>query len=200
MNQPRKPLVIEIRISRASVRRAAIFVSTTLVIGAAALSYAATVPIPGSFIADKPLTAKQLNDNFDAVEARLKAVETFEAKATANGKYSLGATYCGATASAFTGNLGGLAGAKANCVTACSSSPTAHMCLPDELARSRALGTTIANGWYTTSVMSSASTLTADDCNGWSEASGRGGPRWNAADGQPSMVACTTSMPILCCD
>jgi microcystin-dependent protein len=58
-----------------AVRRYVVLGLAMLVIGAAAISHATAVPIPGTFSSSQVLTAKHLTDNFEAVEARLAALE-----------------------------------------------------------------------------------------------------------------------------
>ena len=95
MSKSREPMVIEIRIDRTSLRRAGVLLCTVFILGVAAVSRAVPVPIPDSFTDGKPLTAKQLNDNFAAVETRLKAAETTLAKPklqVVSARYTLSAT------------------------------------------------------------------------------------------------------------
>jgi hypothetical protein len=121
--------------------------------------------------------------------------------------YSVGATqYCGITTTSFTGNIGGNDGAKQQCELTCGS-PTAHMCLGDELVRSVAVGATLpsAQMWYSSGVggivTSGGSAVTVSDCDGWTTAvSNTDGAYWAANIHGPYVEGCNTSSPLACCD
>jgi hypothetical protein len=161
------------------------------------------------------LTAKAMNQNFVDLDARLSALdarvgtlEAFQSRATVSGAYSVGAKYCGKTAST-PGNLSGLATpgagyakAKAACQVACGASTTAHMCTPEDLTRSAQVGTAIATGWFATGIWASYPTAGAvRDCLAWSTATSTDlGVAWDPALGPSGAAACNTSLAVLCCD
>jgi hypothetical protein len=121
-----------------------------------------------------------------------------------NGKsYSVGGSYCGATA-AHDGNLGGYAGAKAMCETACAS-PSAHICDRDELLRRLSLGIRdMPRGWYQGQYGQS------DECLGFTYSTdasydgslycGYDNACTNGCRGLNCTGACNTSNAVLCCD
>ncbi len=177
-------------------RRAFLFLAVPAgVIAAAALT--ARADVPNSFKAGDALSADKLNADFKDVDARLAhPVVAKNAK-----KYSLGATYCGATANPTTGQTtNGYAGAKSSCeaVAACASSPSAHMCTGDELTRSVQLGVAVTSGWYA----SGTSAPTAGpprDCQGYTTASNMlYGAYWQSF--YPDVDNCSLSHAVLCCD
>jgi hypothetical protein len=172
--------------------------------GITAIAYAVT--LPKTFKDGDTLSAADLNASFRAV-----SVLTYNGSS-----YSVGATkFCGATTTHYTGNLGGYAGAKQACETACAS-PTSHMCMPEEMVRSAAVGVPMqgVNGWVSTGVLVTEGTdqLTyVGDCG---TSYGSNAPAWtrtnaatqgrvagaNWADGAFSYDLCTSSYSILCCD
>jgi hypothetical protein len=199
MSDQKDPIRIEIRIERAAVRRGLFVIGFVALLAFAGLAFA----VPVSFVKDTTLSADDLNQDFVNLEGRMAALESFKAQATSNGTYNLGAKYCGATATKFTGNLGGYAGAKAACVSTCANSPTAHMCLPNELVQTEAVGTaTPADGWYSMGTYSADNVgYLYNDCNGWtSNATSLAGAVWDGAGKRPSGVICGNSEPILCCN
>jgi hypothetical protein len=115
---------------------------------------------------------------------------------TLGGKsYSLGAKYCGSTASVTPGGaqLNSYTTAKSLCEAACSA-PTAHMCSGEELLRFAQLGGTLpANGWY------SDAEVAYKDCTGWTSTN-YSGPTWIASPSGPGGDSCTSSHPVLCCN
>ena len=146
-----------------------------------------------------------VNANFTSLDQRITALEAFRTQATADGGYSLGATYCGlttGTTGAFTsGALVGYAAARPLCQTACGAT-TAHMCVGDEIVRTYQLGKSIpVTGWYSGGVSGYSPTTGAEDCTGWTEAA-QLGAAWsaNGTVGNPSLGNCSTSQPILCCN
>jgi hypothetical protein len=179
-----------------------------LVLGAGAVAFAAT---PHVFTKGDTLQATDLN----TLQDQITALQSFQAQATANGAYSLGATYCGATAAtagAFSGpgQLTGYASARAQCqqVPGCSATAS-HMCTADELIRTRQLGEAITSssspylGWYASAVFSQGASFSVDDCMGWTNApagTALEGTAWYA--GQPVVTSqyCNVPIPILCCN
>src|SRR5215471_6848387 len=64
---------------------------------------------PPSFASGETLSATKVNGAFGEMDARLAKVE---ARLDSAGKFSVGATFCGATLGATPGDLSGLGGAK----------------------------------------------------------------------------------------
>jgi hypothetical protein len=161
----------------------------------------AVANVPNTFKDGDALSAQTMNDNFVALDTRLTNLEALTARQTADGGYSLGATFCGATGQT-KGDLSGLpaagsgyAKARAQCQTTCSS-PTAHMCTAEELIRSAALGKTIGGGWYSTGTNVTGVIL---DCNDWTEGTDPNvfGPAWSTG---ASDDRCTYTHAVACCD
>jgi hypothetical protein len=173
-------------------------------VGSLLLAPLAWASVPTIFEDGDILSAEKMNANFSSLDQRLMNLETLANKQTADGGFSLGARYCGATGNT-SGSLSGLATggtgyakAKAQCATTCSS-PTAHMCTGNELTRSAALASNAAPaGWFSAGTGGPGSY----ECLGWtSGASDYQGPLWGGGANQfPSANACNTSYPVLCCD
>jgi len=169
------PISIEIRISRTTMRRALIIGGTFVLLAVGARFSSAT---PGSNL-----------------EGRIAALEK---RTTLNGTYSVNATFCGATATSSAGDLGGYAGAKAACQAECGST-TAHMCIVDELVRSKATGITLVPGWYATGTvdLSGSSVI---DCRAFTDPTGNSlGAAYSTTFGF-SYDYCNAVHPTLCCD
>ncbi len=126
--------------------------------------------------------------------------------------YSVGATkYCGTGPTNTTGAISydgatGYAGAKAMCQasTGCGSSPTAHMCSSEEIARSLQLGINPAPGsWYATAIASITPYTGIPpmvDCQGFTNSTtSQYGVIWGGS-GAPGSDTCNASLPVLCCD
>jgi hypothetical protein len=166
--------------------------------------------VPNVFKDGDPLTAQAINDNFtaldthaSALEARLTKLESANIKETADGGFSLGATYCGQTAQTTPGDLSGLnftgssyAKVRTACQFTCSSN-TAHMCSGPEIEKTVQLGRTMGQGWFSPGVYNS---VNGDDfeCSGWTTAAN--GPDGDYWQGSPSAATCNNSFPVLCCD
>jgi hypothetical protein len=185
------------------VKRALRIAVPALVILGASVAYAA---VPNTFKDGDALSAQTMNDNFTALDQRLAKVEALTNKATSDGGYSLGATYCGATGntmgdlSALPAAGAGYAKAKAQCQTTCNS-PSAHLCTSEEITRSSELGMTIPSGWYSTAVYMFSSTGTYDCFGFTAKANTTQGALW--ANGTPSYATVTTcdgTNPVLCCN
>ena len=182
------PFRIEISIDRASARRALIVGGTLVLLAIGGMAVAG----PVTFQQTEQLTAAKLNS---------LSVLTVGTK-----KYSVGATkYCGATTTGGTSNdgrwkgaLGGYSGAKGLCEAACGST-TAHMCLPDELVRSRAVGIgAIPNGWYSAGVQAKDEWV-SHDCVAWTSSDPTdSGAIWSNV--RPQVDLCSVPAPVLCCD
>jgi hypothetical protein len=114
--------------------------------------------------------------------------------------YSVGGSYCGATATSSMGSLGGYAGAKTACESACAV-PTAHMCTSEELIRFVATGGSIpAGGWFAAGFANGQSSPYANDCVGWTYTmADRQGPAWSNGN-VPTLQACNLALPVLCCN
>ena len=180
MHSADKSIQIEIKVERRTLRRVlAVGAALALLLAGARFSSAQAVPD---------------SSQGSNLERRLKALEN---RVTLNGTYSVNATLCGATAASSTGNLGGYSGAKAMCQTTCGSS-TAHMCLIDELVRSRATGKSLTPGWYATGTVDYFGSSLID-CLGYTDASQPLGPSFSTQFGF-SYSACNVSQPVLCCD
>jgi hypothetical protein len=186
------------------VRAIKVGVAVVVVLGTSV----ALAGVPNNFKDGDPLSAQTMNDNFASLDQRIAKLETLAVKLTSDGGYSTAATYCGSTAST-PGDLSNLSNtgtgavkAKAGCVQACGSSPTAHMCLGADLERSAALGITTSTGWFAAGAYN---TFQGDDfeCVGWTATTHAGatsGNTWNPGLGGPTVANCTTSQPVLCCD
>jgi hypothetical protein len=207
-----KLIVIDLELSARAKRIAAAVAIPLVVLGGGAVAYA---NVPHTWKDGDLLTAKDLNGNFDdldgrvaALDQRITKVEALSAKQTSNGNYSIGATYCGATANT-PGDLsginaagGGYAKAAAACRSTCSS-PTAHMCTADELVRTKTLtGGPGASGWYATGVFAPRVNAASDwimDCVSWANGTtDREGPVWVNYGAASS--TCDAANPVLCCD
>lgn len=124
--------------------------------------------------------------------------------------YSVGATsFCGLSATQTNGNIigastPGYGGAKAMCEASpgCKMSPSAHMCTSEELVRSRALGITLSNGWYSTGTWVNATNMNVDECDGWtnSTATNLFGAYWGTGPDRPGADFCSSMHFVLCCD
>jgi hypothetical protein len=147
-----------------------------------------------------------LQGQLTALQNSVTALQAWQAQATTDGEYSLGATYCGDTAATLgsfsgPGTLTGYASARGQCqqVSGCSTT-SVHMCTADEIARTRQLNISIPTGWYTTGIAAEAPPGEATECNGWTINTGGVGSIWQS-NGQPAQTTCyTTAYPILCCN
>ena len=181
-------------------------VVTGAVIAALGIGVALAGPIDTTWIVQgNPLTAAQLKSDLDGLQTQVAALQAFQAQATADGGYSLGATYCGMTAATTgalsgPGSLTGYASAKGQCQGVAACSPTAaHMCTADELIRTRALGIAAPNGWYSNAAYAYyPGPEPYADCDGWTSSSNQPyGPVWNSS---PSQDDCAATQSILCCN
>lgn len=179
---------IEIDLKPGTARRIGIVAATLGVLGVVAVVHASQI----KFSSGKTLTAAQLNSNFDELYAAAA-----KPSISRNGKsISIGGAYCGATATPYDGAaVGGYTGAKAKCETACGTA-TAHMCDAAEIARSRQLGITLADGAWAACY---ASTNTSSDCVGWTNVNGAG-EVISLAPPILTQVECNTTHAIACCD
>lgn len=186
------------------VKRALMLSAPLAIVLAGSIAYAG---VPTVFKDGDTLSAQALNDDFAAVDQRLAKLEAFSSKATADGGFSAGAVYCGATGntvadlSSLAANGSGYGKARAQCQTTCSS-PSAHMCSGDELTRTSQLGTTsMPSGWYTSGAASAISGGTNNyECMGWTNGTASYyGSAWGSTD-VPSFAPCNTSYPVLCCN
>jgi len=116
---------------------------------------------------------------------------------------STNATYCGVTTATYSGGqFGGYSGGKAKCETACSA-PTAHMCSPEELGRTKQLGAsfpTVPIGWIANIVVDFQQT----NCNGWTsnDATLAGSALFTSASiGDNAFItSCDKLIPLICCN
>ncbi len=197
-----KVYVIELGLPPAAKRAAArILPAAVLLFGFGGAVDAA----PQSFAAGEPLSSSKMNANFAEIDQRLSRVDAWLG---AGNRYAAGAVFCGATATATTGDMSGFGVAKGYaaaltaCRQTCSNAPTAHMCTADEVVRSAALGVEVAEGWYATGLVGLASaSYTMSDCQGFSTiSSSYYGVRWESSYPGPVWSTCATSYPVLCCD
>jgi hypothetical protein len=180
---------IEIDLKPGSARRIGVVAATLVVLGLGAVVYANQL----HFTSGQTLTAAGLNANFDELYAAA-AKPTI----TKNGKsISIGGSYCGASATTYTGGeVGGYTGAKAKCESACAST-TAHMCDAAEITRSQQLGTTMPDGVWVAALTSSD---TPRDCVSWTVTQTDTGMVLNLSPPILMTVLCSTKHAIACCD
>jgi hypothetical protein len=145
-----------------------------------ALPIAAYAGLPYTFTNGSVADATQVNANFAA--ATIASVGSRQ--------ISGGPTQICGTAPPSTGSMGGYAGAKAACVTACGGSTTAHMCSSDEIVRTASIAGLVTSGWFATG--------TSNDCSGWTSTSGNGTTLNNPWT--PTLTACSTSTSVICCN
>ena len=180
--------------------RGAVVTAGTLLLFATAVSAAP----PHTFSNGETLTASSLMQDFNDLDGRLAALESFKAKLTRNGT-TIPGTYCGKTPASYDGaGVGGRAGAKAKCQAACGNSATAQQCTSDEVMRSLAAGVDQAvmnRAWYTTGDYVIETYVNAD-CNGWTNNTGSyaGVTLTDSPAGASTHDICSNSRPILCCD
>lgn len=172
-------------------------------LGAAITGTVAFAVAPGDeFKPHEPLTAKALNDRFDALHDELVTARPVYKN---GGKMQyLDATVCGTTG-LVTGNLDGYDGANQLCVGAsgCNGAATAHMCTATEILRFVGTGGVMPAGdvWFSTGVMSDDGGGFVRDCRGWSSASVSDRANyWSGPIGHPLATACDVSNRVVCCD
>jgi hypothetical protein len=180
-----KVITVDLEIPRRTKRMALLIGLPVLLLGLSAVAVAGVV---NTFHDGDVLHAKELNDNFVDLDARIANL------AAKQSDYSANATFCGGSAN-LPGNLGGYSGAKTTCGGTCKlagqSSPTAHMCTGEELVHSLAVGKNPPTGWYASGVGS--------DCFGYTSTEvQRNGSLW--AGGGPTYDSCEQIAPVLCCD
>jgi hypothetical protein len=185
------------------------------------------VAVTNTFQAGTPIKASEVNKNFSdletsistlqgkvpALEAKATTLETrlavLEKRMTGDGAYSLGASYCGMTAST-KGDLSGISGTPGNgwgkvraaCKATCNS-PTAHMCSTEELTRSAQIGLSNSTaGWYAGDFSyANSGTVPVQACEGWTYGAGtQFAATYQQVGGSPAYDYCNTSHPVLCCD
>lgn len=177
-----------------------------LLFGQRALVWAdVTLPTP-TFTDGQPLTAAQLNGNFDALKDAIN-----KPTISIGGKlFSTHAVYKTSTANTkgkftATGGLVSYEAAKQLCEDA-AKSPSAHMCSAEEIQRSRQLGKTPTNidGWISTGGRyQEEGSYFATDCMGWtSEDQSQGALYFYGKHITPfaNLGGCDNALPILCCD
>jgi hypothetical protein len=204
-----KVYVLDLEIPRRTKRIALVVgVPAALLLGVVAIAYASGLT---TFSAGQELSSSSMNANFNYLQSEIASLQAFQTAATADGGYSVGGTFCGATAAtegSFSGpgTLTGYASARAQCqgVAACSAT-TGHMCTAEEIVRTRQLGgaitTTSTYGWYAGGLYIYWSTDQAFDCQGWtSNVATNVGPVWYPASNYPTGLGCSNSEQILCCN
>jgi hypothetical protein len=196
-----REIVIRLKVPR-SPRARWLFSISGVLVTLGAFAYAADFTPFGN---GESLTSSKMNANFKDLQDRLAALESPRSTASSpklllsNGTttYSLDGIYCGPTA-AQTGLItNGYTGAKGLCETKCGSA-SAHMCEPQELVRSSALGLAIDQGWFATGLPYPGAT--GGDCTGWgSNANTNTGLQWSGG-GPFGTSTCNLSSPVLCCN
>jgi hypothetical protein len=208
-----KVYVLDLEIPRRTKRIALLLGGpVALLVGLGAIAYAT---VPNLFASGDELSSAKMNANFANLDGRLAAVEGLLAAATADGGYSLGATYCGPTAmteGSFSGpgTLTGYASAKAQCQAVVGCSPaTAHLCTSEELVRTRQIGGKIdagaaGYGWFATGAYVDYGGAYAGDCEGWTtNATTVLGEVWGTVATPPEIpqpTYCSNAYAILCCN
>ena len=161
--------------------------------------------VPNTFKDGDLLSAQPMNDNFSSLDQRIAKLEAVSAAQTADGGYSLGATYCGASSNTTKGDLSGLtvtgtgyAKARTQCQVTCGAT-SAHMCTGDEVERSSQLGLKPSGaGWYSPGTGYPLGSVGYFDCHGWIDGTTAfGGGAWNST---PQYATCDTLFPVLCCN
>jgi hypothetical protein len=190
-----------------------------LVVATAAFVFASTIVYAAGLInfqSHTILAANDLNNNFGNLDGRVSNLEsnamtiggnkTFADRVIVSRNsrnYSVGSVYCGISrlpASSPPPTIG-YSGMKTLCEAAIGCSSSAHMCLPDELVRSAAIGLPIATGWYSIGLQGGlVGGSYTTDCAGWTNNSSLpDGPMWTSEG--PSVALCNSNgQPILCCD
>jgi hypothetical protein len=130
-------------------------IAVGLALGLGAWRVYAAVSVKTNWQPGDALKAADINSNFQTLQDAINTINTSIAPgakvyAMTNGKkYSINATYCGATLATngaiSQGGLVGYAAAKAACETTCGSS-SAHMCSGEEIVRHVSMGGTIPTG------------------------------------------------------
>lgn len=122
------------------------------------------------------------------------------------GTISVGGVFCGLagpTTGVITrpGGLTGYRAAKVACESAPGCSPTAHMCMTDEMIRTTALGIALPeSGLYARGGMAlHNSTSFANDCNGYTDGVNSVASVWSPV-GFAGNADCAQMTKILCCD
>jgi hypothetical protein len=191
-------------------RRVLLYVVTPVaLVAATALVARATIQnVDGSWVqSGQPVSASSLagditaiNDNFTSLQAQVNALEAFRTQATADGGYSLGATYVGVTSTFNGAQVGGYTAAKQQCQTAYGAS--AHMCTTEEIGRSAQVGVALPTnlGWYSAAIRvgRDGNSAVVNDCFGWT--SGLNTVLGAAATGptlQPTLTTSSDSDPLL---
>lgn len=161
--------------------------------GLSAIAYAS---LPKMWAANDTLTASDLNNNFNALDARIRFVGTLN-----SASYSVGFTsYCGATTQT-TPALGGYVLAKAACQSACTGSASAHVCSTEEVLRSVELNVSVPQGWVKQGNPIALGSYQIQDCEGLQTAqAGSYGAYWAPSALEMSVTTCNTAIPALCCD
>jgi hypothetical protein len=206
--KPRKdPFRIEIVIDRASAHRVLIVGGVLAILASAG----AVLAVPKTFQDGDTLTAGDLNRNFSDLEARVATIESFKSRATQAGKYSVGAAYCGSSASTL-GDLSGITApgnsytkAKAACEAAAGCSSTAHVCTEEEIYRSASTGNAPPDGWIMANLaVRMAGNFPVHGCLSFTTSSNTySGWVWQSSTA--TFVGCSCSgcpgpIPLLCCD
>lgn len=200
---------IDIRFEIPSVlaRFARIVIAPGILLGTAALAYAA---VPNTFKNGDALDAAPLNANFVALDTRVDGIE--KGAVAGSSSISPSAVYTGLTDPLVGAAIGGYRGAKLKCEVKFGTA--AHMCSTEEMIRSMQLGLTVpvpTEGAFRIagnfSTHSEAGTLTVlCDCLAYTAStSGQAGVTYvgNAWGGggvpAPGVAACDVAYPIGCC-
>jgi hypothetical protein len=196
-----KMIVVDLELSTRAKRIAAAAAIPLLVLGGGAVAYA---NVPHTWKDGDVLRAEDLNEDFEAHERQVSAVESH---ITLDGGYELAATYCGRTPStagdlsAFHAAGTGYVKARAQCQVTCSSA-AAHMCTSEEMLRSLQLGKELGSGagWYASGAYAvyGTSNQVIADCAGLTSAKNTD-LGLIVSDGQPAVQDCNLPIPVMCC-
>jgi hypothetical protein len=193
--------VLEARDRRRSrmIGRIVAFASVALVAGPFAAS--ALGPVPNTFAAGDPISADEINENFDAVVDGVTAVEgrATDLEARSSGRY------VGHTTMPRDGAQGGYSGASGFCA---AEFPGSHLCTADELLRGTMEGIRpgVVSGdylFYASGAYGSDGAHDITDCAGFtSNATTLYNHMWApalAVDGLPTTTNCANAYVSACC-
>ena len=206
-----KIVVVDLEVSRRT-KRVALLVGVPLAL--LAISRGVTAAVPYTFAPGDVLSSSAMNTNFSDLDARIAKARFVGAAPDGGATYSVGMTsYCGKTGPlngklTFPGKTDGYAAAKSLCETACKS-PSAHMCLGEEVVRTAQAGQPAQSGWFAPATVSATAgpTLIMGDCSGWTlDTAGTGaagnpnnfGMLWSG--GSMGWTGCDQPEAVLCCD
>lgn len=155
--------------------------------------YAANITKPHIFADGDTLSATKLNENFDALYTKINALDSKIER-------QLG-TYCGQSASASGGSMGGITGVRALCAAACGSN-NAHMCTSHEISTTLHQGLTVpVDLWYSSVARPDVGGTPNTDCEAWTDNSGTrmGSAMHTTTVNAGAAYLCNTSRKVACC-